>query len=348
MPRAVILGATGYAGAELFHLLFEHPDVEIVGLFGSARRSGPVRFDDVHPRWRGLTDLTIAPAHVTAVIDAHPDAVFLATPHAASHELVPPLLEAGLTVFDLSGAFRLSCGDQFAAHYGFAHAHASALEEAVYGLPERNRDALAHAELVAVPGCYPTASILAIAPFVDAGILDETTPVIVDAISGVSGAGRAPTEGNAFCAVSARAYGVLEHRHEPEIAEHAGTDVVFTPHLAPFDRGIHATVHLTLAPEYAECSPHELLQVHYADEPFVRVLPAGAMPSVGAVRGTNFCDLGAAHDPERRHVVVTSAIDNLLKGAAGQAVQCFNLRFGLPETKALRHGAPAAAALSGA
>jgi N-acetyl-gamma-glutamyl-phosphate reductase len=344
--RTSIIGAGGYAGAELVGLLAGHDAVEIAGLFGSESRghgahAGAVgspasptasRFDDVFPRFRGQIDLPLEATSLERVLAGAPDAVFLATPHEVSHDLAPALLERGIVVFDLSAAFRLRDPAGYPKHYGFTHAHPALLESAVYGLPEHHAAQIRTADLIALPGCYPTSIVLPLAALIDAGVIDTNQPIIADSTSGVSGAGRSAALKSMFCEVSYQPYGVLSHRHAPEICEHAGADVIFTPHLAPFDRGIVSTIHATLAPGCDEASVRGALEEACGDEPFVRLLPRGVWPSVSAVRCTNFCDIALAVDETRHHLILTSAIDNLVKGAAGQAVQCFNIRFGLPVT----------------
>lgn len=343
MIRTCIIGAGGYAGAELVNLLLSHDEVELVGVFGSearatgADKSGPQRLDQVFPRFRGQSDLAIEVTSLERILALQPDAVFLATPHEVSHDLAPKLLDAGIVVFDLSAAFRLSDPAAYPKHYGFAHAHPHLLSTAVYGLAERNAERIASANLIAVPGCYPTSIVLPLAPLLDAGAIDVKTPIIADCTSGVSGAGRSATLKSLFCEVSYQPYGVLSHRHAPEISEHVASgrgnaDVIFTPHLAPYDRGIVSTIHATLAPDWNEQSLRAKLREAYHEQVFLRILPAGAWPSVNAVERTNFCDIGLAVDEVRRHLIIVSAIDNLLKGAAGQAVQCMNIRFGFSPT----------------
>ena len=339
MKRAVIIGAGGYTGAELAAILLRHPHAELVGLFNSGRAGGPVRgFDELFPRFRGEIDLPVLPLDLDAVASLAPDAVFLCTPHEASASLAPALLERALLTLDLSAAFRLPDAALYPKHYAFEHERPDLLGEAVYGLPERTRAAIAGARLIAVPGCYPTGAILPIAPLVDAGAIRPGTRPIIDSTSGVSGAGRTPSERTHLCEVSQQPYGVLNHRHQPEIAAHAGTPVVFTPHLGPFDRGILSTIHVELADGWDRARVGAALDAAYADEPFVRLLPAGQWPSVGAVRGTNYLDLAFAVDTSHAagaHLILVSAIDNLVKGASGQAVQCMNIRLGLPETAGL-------------
>lgn len=329
--RLVIVGAAGYSGVELLSLLLSHPGAEVVGLFGSEGRTEETPIAAASPRLRGRTPLAIRPVSVDAVRALKPDAVFLATPNEASHALAPKLLEAGLTVLDLSGSFRLRDAALYPAFYGFGHEHPSLLERAVYGLPELNRAAIAKAALIAVPGCYPTSAILALAPLVRAGAVEKGRRPVVDAISGVSGAGKTPTARTHFCEVSVQPYNVLKHRHNPEIDQHAGAAVVFTPHLGPYSRGIVSTIHVDLAAGWTAARVGDVYKGAYSGEPFVRLLPAGEWPSVLGVERTNFCDIGFAVDEPHRHLIVVSAIDNLVKGAAGQAVQCMNIRLGLPE-----------------
>jgi len=339
--RTAIVGASGYAGAELLAILAAHPNAEVVALFGSSRRGdeGTPTAADLFPRFEGaiVGTLPITPFDVAGAVALGLDAIFLATPHELSHEVARTLVDAGIVVLDLSAAFRLSDRAVFERNYGFAHGHAALLSEAVYGLAEFNAARIADARLVAVPGCYPTASILAIRPLVDAGLVDAARPAIVDAVSGVSGAGRKAEVKSLFCEVSMQAYGVFKHRHRPEIAEHAGIATIFTPHLGCYDRGILATVHLELVAGTTAEQARAAFEAAYAGRPFVRILKAGRWPSVAAVERTNFCDIGLAVEATElgTHAIVESAIDNLVKGAAGQAVQCMNIRFGFDETAGL-------------
>ncbi|MGA0287106.1 MAG: N-acetyl-gamma-glutamyl-phosphate reductase [Phycisphaerales bacterium] len=327
--RCAVVGATGYAGGELLERLLGLRRVEIVGLFGSDRRSGePPQIGDVHPRLRSRLDGVVRPADAESILATRPDAVFLATPHETSHDLAPALLAGGTVVLDLSAAFRLPDPADYPRHYGFRHEHPELLARAAYGLAELNAEAIAASDLIAVPGCYPTAVILPLRPLSDAGLLAAGEPVIVDAVSGASGAGRAPNARTVFSEVSLQAYGVMCHRHEPEMNAHGGAEVVFTPQLGAFDRGILATIHVRLRPGTSESTVRETLAAAY-DGPFVRLLPPGRWPAVRHVERTNHCDIGLAVHPRHPHVVISSAIDNLVKGASGQAVQCFELRFGL-------------------
>jgi N-acetyl-gamma-glutamyl-phosphate reductase len=352
--RVAIVGASGYAGAELLAILASHPAAEVVALFGSSRKAdeGAPTAADLFPRFEAqpIGALPVQPFDLEAVRALGLDAIYLATPHELSHEAAPALVAMGIVVLDLSAAFRLSDRAVFEKNYGFAHAHAALLAEAVYGLAEFHADAIARARLVAVPGCYPTASILAIRPLVEAGLVDLSRPAIVDAVSGVSGAGRKAEVKSLFCEVSMQAYGVFKHRHRPEIAEHAGIATIFTPHLGCYDRGILATVHLELKAGVGEAEVRAAYESAYEGRPFVRILKAGRFPSVAAVERSNFCDLGFAVEPHAHgaHLVVESAIDNLVKGAAGQAVQCMNIRFGLDERAGMLPAPQAALAAGGA
>jgi N-acetyl-gamma-glutamyl-phosphate reductase len=335
-----VVGAGGYTGAELVSILLGHSSAEVRGVFGSEKRGegSPQAISSVFPRLRGRCDLPLLPASIDAIAALAPDAVFLCTPHQASHDLAPLLAERGIAVFDLSASFRLKDPALYPKHYGFEHRHPGWLKKAVFGIPELFRDQLVDADLVAVAGCYPTSAILALAPLVRAGAIEAGRRPIVDSVSGVSGAGRHATTANLFCEVSLQPYNVFKHRHNPEMDAYVGTPVVFTPHLGCFDRGILSTMHVDLATGWNGARVSEILRAAYADEPFVRLLPSGEWPSVAAVRHTNFCDIGWAVDEVNHHLIIVSAIDNLVKGAAGQAVQCMNARFGLPETLALLDG----------
>jgi N-acetyl-gamma-glutamyl-phosphate reductase len=347
--RVVIVGAAGYSGVELLSILLGHPGVEIVGLFGSdkgasaAAASDSPSIGELHPRFRGVLDLAVRPATFEAILGLRPDAVFLATPHAASHDLAPALVERGVIVLDLSASFRFREAWVYPKHYGFEHAHAGLLGRAVYGLVEMFREDIRKADLIAVPGCYPTSAILALAPLVKAGAIDASRRVIVDSISGVSGAGRSANVATLFCEVSLRPYEVFKHRHTPEIEAYAGTKVWFTPSVGPYERGIVSTIHAELNSGWDLARVRAVLDGAYDGERFVRVLKGGTWPSVAGVVRTNFCDIAVdtregdvgADGAARQHLIMVSAIDNLVKGAAGQAVQCFNVRFGFAEGTAL-------------
>lgn len=337
--RVVIVGAGGYSGAELVSIISQHPGAEVVGLFASARREKgdqAGKFEDLFPRFRGICELPVLPVEIGAVAALKPDAVFLATPHEASVELAPQLLKTAAVVLDLSAAFRLKNPGLYPKHYGFEHGHAALLKDAVYGLPELYREEIAKAFLIAVPGCYPTSAILPLAPLNRAGLIREGVRPIVDSASGVTGAGRGANVKYLLAEVSLQPYGVFSHRHQPEIDAYAGMPTLFTPHLVAFDRGILSTIHVDLAQGTTAQRVSAVFGEAYAKEPFVRLLPPNLFPAVSDVRYTNFCDIGWAIDEANSHLLVFSAIDNLVKGAAGQAVQCMNICLGLGETSGLR------------
>ena len=343
MTRVAIVGAAGYAGAELVRLVIGHPSLDLT-VVTSSQDVGK-RVCDLYPALAGC-DLAYV-EHDAALVAAHADLAFLAVPHTAAMAMVPALLDAGLLVVDASADFRLKDAAVFERWYDAVHTAPGLLAEAVYGLPELWRDAIPGARLVACPGCYPTATLLAAAPAVRAGVV--TSPkVIADAISGVSGAGRTPNATTHFvnASESVSAYKVAAHRHTPEIAQGlndlglAGAALVFTPHLAPLDRGLLATVYLEVSPELDLEAAHALYAAAYAGESFIAVCAPGLQPATGHVRGSNRAHLGVALDEATHTLVVTCAIDNLVKGTSGQAVQCANLLLGLAETTGLDHPVP--------
>jgi N-acetyl-gamma-glutamyl-phosphate reductase len=334
-----IVGAAGYAGVELTRLVSGHPEMSLTMVTSAADAGTAVC--DLYPSLARV-DLTYVEPDTRAVAEAA-QLVFLAVPHTAAIAMAPALLEAGLTVVDLSADFRLADAATYERWYGVPHTAAELLSEAVYGLPELARaDLAASPRLVACPGCYPTASLLAAVPAIEAGAA-ASERVIVDAKSGVSGAGRLLSSGTHFVnaneAVSA--YKVASHRHTPEIAEQlsiaAGRQVAltFTPHLVPMNRGLLATVYLEMVEPVSTDDLVELYAERFAGEPFVTVHGAGRMPSTAEVRGSNRAHIGVAADEEAGTIVAVCAIDNLMKGASGQAVQCANLVLGLPETSGL-------------
>lgn len=340
--RVAIVGVGGYTGQELVRLVHGHPLLSISGLFGSSATAGR-SVADVAPVLRDLRDDQVLEGSAKAIIASKASVAFLATPHEASVSLAASLLNAGVSVVDLSAAFRLSNPAAYPIHYGFEHARPDLLAEAVYGLPELHRSALRSAKLIASPGCYPTSAILPIAALVAAGLVDTTRDIIIDSTSGVSGAGRKANERTSFCEVSQSPYGVFGHRHQPEIDQYSGTSTVFTPHLGPYARGICSTMHLTLAEGVSEDAIRAAWHEKYSGDPFVRLLPSGVWPSVGAVAYTNFIDIACA--VRDRHLIVVSCIDNLLKGASGQAVQAFNTSMGWDERLGIVPGVTAGEAL---
>jgi N-acetyl-gamma-glutamyl-phosphate reductase len=330
---AGVVGFRGYSGAELVSILDRHPHAGPVLLEHRADSE-----DRPRPRgWKGARRASCTPETVHA---EGIEVVFLATPAEVSMELAPKMLEAGARVIDLSGAFRLKTVDNYTRWYKEPHTEPAWLGEAVYGLPELNRAAIVGARLVANPGCYPTAASLAIAPLVASGKVDLAAGIVCDAKSGVSGAGRKPSLKTSFCEVTENysAYSILDHRHVPEVLMNTGLDEAafsFTAQLIPIHRGILETIYFR-APRIA--SAGELLAVYearYKDEPFVRLYDPAKVPDLAAVNHTNFCDIGIKFDAATGRGVVVAAIDNLVKGAAGQAVQNMNLMFGHAETDGL-------------
>lgn len=342
-----IVGAAGYAGIEAVRLVLGHPGMRLVAVT-SAQEAGR-RVDDVYPVLAGLTDAVFADVDPGA-IGAAADLALLAVPHTAAMAITQSLLDAGVRVVDASADFRLKDRAVYEQWYDVSHTAAHLLEEAVYGLPELDRTGLADARLVAAPGCYPTATILAAMPALAAGVASGSR-VIVDAKSGVSGAGRSHSAGTHFPLVneSLAPYKVTSHRHTPEIAQAlsgiVGSDVkvVFSPHLVPMTRGLLATVYLELAEEHRDLTAEDAVALYaqrYAGEPFVTVHPAGRMPNTREVNGTNRAHIGLAVDSAAGMLVVACAIDNLVKGTSGQAIQCANLMFGLDETAGLSMPVP--------
>jgi len=321
-----VAGATGFTGQELLRLLARHPGVTIT----AATSSGATAARRL-PALNGLWNGTIVPLDASA-LEREAELVFLALPDSAAAELAPRFVSAGVRVIDLSGAFRLRDKTARARWYPETHAMPDGL---VYGLTERARTEVRSARMVANPGCYPTASLLPLEPLQAAGLLVPNTDVIVDAKSGVSGAGKNPTERTHFSEVhgSLSAYGVLGHRHGVEIEQGLGREVTFTPHLLPLDRGIFATIYVRVPPGTTEEALGDVFQAAYAGEPFIRLVGA-ALPEIKHVAHTNFCDIGWRVDPSGRAILV-SVIDNLLKGASGQAVQNMNVMLDQPETAGL-------------
>ncbi len=339
-PRVAVVGASGYAGAELARLLARHPGVRLTAL--GADSSAGKRPEELYPALRGLGLPTYAKLGA-AELAAEADVAFLALPHTESLAVVPRLLEAGLKVVDLSGDFRLGDASQYEAFYRHAHDRPDLLKEAVYGLPEIHGARVAGARLVSNPGCYTTTAILALYPLLKAGLL-RPEALVIDAKSGVSGYGRKLSSFNQFCEVDGNfiAYKVAgSHQHIPEIEQElsaaAGTrlTVTFTPHLLPLNRGIFATSYGLAAPGADEAALQACLADFYAGRPFVRALRGAEMPSLRSVVGTNLIEIAARLDARAGRVVVFSATDNLVKGAAGQAVQNMNLMLGLPEEAGL-------------
>jgi N-acetyl-gamma-glutamyl-phosphate reductase len=333
--KVAIVGGTGYTGVELLRLLVAHSQVELQAITSRADAGTPV--SQMFPSLRGYVDLSFV--HPDEAHLEQCDLVFFATPNGIAMQQVRALLDAGVRVIDLAADFRIKDVAEWEKWYGMSHACPELVAEAVYGLPEINREQIGKARLVANPGCYPTAVQLGFLPLLEAGLVDVST-LIADAKSGVSGAGRKAEMGILFSEASDnfKAYGVAGHRHLPEIrqglARMAGQEVglTFVPHLTPMIRGIHATLYARLQ---GDADLQALYERRYATETFVDVLPPGSHPDTRSVRGANHCRI-AVHRPQQANtVVVLSVIDNLVKGAAGQAVQNMNIMFGLPEALAL-------------
>lgn len=334
-----IVGATGYTGVELLRLLANHPHAEVVAI--TSRGEAGVHIADYFPSLRGVYDLTFCDPEQADL--AVCDVVFFATPHGVAMRDAPALLAKGVRVIDLSADFRLKDVPTWEKWYGLPFTAQAALQEAVYGLCELNRAQIAQARLVANPGCYPTCVSLPLIPLLKQQVVREDMPIIADCKSGVSGAGRKAAVGTLFCEAgdNFKAYGVGGHRHLPEIRqiinqlqENVADKLIFVPHLTPMIRGMHATTYVHLQDGV---NPHDLLADFYADSAFVDVMPAGSTPDTRSVRGANVCRIAVQRAPECADNVwiLLSVQDNLVKGAAGQAVQNMNIMFGLPETAGL-------------
>jgi N-acetyl-gamma-glutamyl-phosphate reductase len=333
-----IVGGTGYTGVELLRLLAQHPEVELKAVTSRTEAGMPV--SQMYPNLRGRVDLPFSEPSLENLGAC--DVVFFATPNGVAMKQVPELLAQGVKIIDLAADFRLKDPAQWQQWYGMPHTSEDLLAEAVYGLPEVNREAIKTARLVANPGCYPTAVQLGFLPLLKAGLIDSQS-LIADAKSGVSGAGRKAEVATLLCEAgdSFKAYGVAGHRHLPEIKQGlasisgAPVGLTFVPHLLPMIRGIHATLYARLTADVSDIQA--LYEQTYQHEAFVDVLPAGSHPETRSVRGANMCRM-AVHRPQGGDtVVILSVIDNLVKGAAGQAVQNMNIMCGLPETTGLNH-----------
>ncbi|MBI1910676.1 MAG: N-acetyl-gamma-glutamyl-phosphate reductase [Deltaproteobacteria bacterium] len=338
MLNVAIVGGSGYTGFELLRILTQHPTAKVVEATSRQYKGKPV--SEVFPSLKGYyDDLIFSEPEDFKRLSV--DVVFSALPHGASQEVVPALLEADNRVIDLSADFRLHSLETYKTWYG-EHKADFLLPEAVYGLPELHRAAIKDAHLVANPGCYPTSAILALSPLLRAGLADKES-IIVDSKSGVSGAGRGANIDTSYVEVSSgfKAYKIGSHRHTPEIEQEltgvAGSDIniTFTPHLIPVSRGILTTTYAKLTKSVSAKEVYELYRETYRSEPFVRVLPEGTFPNISNVRGSNYCDIGIFTDEKRKQVIAVSAIDNLVKGASGQAVQNMNIMFWLKEDMAL-------------
>jgi N-acetyl-gamma-glutamyl-phosphate reductase len=338
MIKTAIIGASGYTGFELMRILLAHPEAELVAVTSRQYKGRMVA--DVFPALAGLTRLSFTDTDdLNSIGEA--ELVFTALPHGTSQEVVSQLAGNGSNIIDLSADFRLKEPDVYREWYG-EHTACKLLQEAVYGLPELHRDQVRGAKVVANPGCYPTSAILGLAPLLRAELI-ETKNIVIDAKSGVSGAGRGATLATSFVEVNDgfKAYSVGVHRHTPEIEQELsllageGIKVSFTPHLLPVSRGILSTIYATLR---QEITTEALLSVYadlYVDEPFVRLMGMDVFPNISQVRGSNYCDIGVRADGRTGMVTIVSVIDNLIKGASGQAVQNMNIMYNLPEETGL-------------
>ncbi len=338
MIKTAIIGASGYTGFELMRILLAHPEAELVAVTSRQYKGRVV--SDIFPALAGLTRLSFTDTDdLNSIGEA--ELVFTALPHGTSQEVVSQLAGNGSKVIDLSADFRLKEPDVYREWYG-EHTACELLKSAVYGLPEFHRDQVKGAKVVANPGCYPTSAILGLAPLLRAGLI-ETNSIVIDAKSGVSGAGRGATLATSFIEVNDgfKAYSVGVHRHTPEIEQELsllageGIRVSFTPHLLPVSRGILSTIYATLR---QEITTEALLSVYadlYVDEPFVRLMGMDVFPNISQVRGSNYCDIGVRADGRTGRVTIVSVIDNLIKGASGQAVQNMNIMYNLPEETGL-------------
>lgn len=335
MLNVGIVGGTGYTGVELLRLLARHPGAHISAITSRKEAGTPVA--DMFPSLRRVLDIAFSTPEDSALDKC--DVVFFATPHGVAMDKGPALVAAGVKIIDLAADFRLRDTQTFEKWYKMPHTATALLEESVYGLPEVNREAIRKARVIGLPGCYPTSVQLGLKPALEAGLIDPTQ-LIADCKSGVSGAGRKAEVGllHAEAADNFKAYGVGGHRHHPEIIQGlsrmTGADVslIFTPHLTPMIRGIHSTIYARIT---AEADFQKCYEVAYDGEPFIDVMPAGSMPDTRSVRGTNTCRIAVHRVGAGDMLMILSVIDNLTKGAAGQAVQVMNLMFDLPETSGL-------------
>jgi N-acetyl-gamma-glutamyl-phosphate reductase len=339
-PRNIaVIGVTGYTGFELATLLLRHPAIT-QPTFYVRETNGFHGLSQLFPRLHGCGEAPLRALSTEAITSSDAGTAFLATPHEVSAELAPQLLDSGLRVIDLSGAFRFSSAETFTSWYKLLAPHAERLDEAVYGMPELYADQIRSAKLVANPGCYATSVILALRPLSQAGVLASSQNVVCDCKSGASGAGKDPRRDLHFVEVdeNLRAYNLFSHRHTPEILEHTGlpeSRVIFTTHLLPVARGIFSTIYVSLETKQTPESIEKLYREFFAGKPLVRIWPAGKLPELQHVANTNFCDIGFALDKDGERLIVASCLDNLGKGAAGQAVQNLNVMLGIEEQTGL-------------
>ena len=339
MIKTALIGGTGYTGQELARMLYTHPEVKIEGIL--TRSYAGELFSDIYPNLKNMTDNRCVDFEDKKVIE-NSDVIITALPHGVSAPVVMDAYQQGKKVIDLGADFRFSDVNVYEKLYDVVHCCPVLLDKAVYGIPEINREEIEGRDIVGNPGCYPTCSILTTAPLLKEEIVEENS-IIIDAKSGVSGAGRSLNQGSLFCECndSIKAYGVATHRQMPEIEEQLSkisgksVRVSFTPHLTPMNRGILATVYATMKKDISVKDLYEVYTEFYRGEYFVRIMEPGKMPETRQVRGSNYCDIGVAVDKHTNRVIVCGAIDNLVKGASGQAIQNMNIICGLPEKMGL-------------
>lgn len=340
-PRQIaVVGVTGYTGFELAQILVRHPGIKSV-TFYMRDTQGKHCLAELFPQLRGIGEAPLRTLSVSEIIASTAGTAFLATPHEVSAEIAPQLVQAGIRVIDLSGAFRFHSADTFTSWYKLPAPHADSLSHSVYGLPELYASQIATARLVANPGCYATSVILAVRPLAQAGLVAADSSVVCDCKSGASGAGKDPRRDLQFVEVDEnfKAYNLFSHRHTPEILEHTGLTedrVTFSTHLLPLARGILSTIYINLSKPKTGIEIETVYRQFFAARPMVRVWAAGTLPELQHVAHTNFCDIGFCIDKSGQRLIVVSCLDNLGKGAAGQAVQNFNLMLGIEEQTALR------------
>ncbi len=338
--NVAVIGASGYVGAELIGLLVQHDKISLQHLLVSENSvSCGKTFSELHPRWQGICELPLQSFSQTwfdqFIVTASKkiDAVFFATPHEFSADWAQKFVDAGVKVFDLSGGFRLKDAADYPKYYGFEHTDTASLALAQYGLAEWQAQEIAATHLIAVPGCYPTASLLSLKPITHNNLHLENSIIVVNGISGVTGAGRKASLATNFNEVSLTPYNILQHRHQPEISQEANAEVIFNPHLAPYKRGLLATVTLQLKSDVTTAQVDHAYVDAYQEQPLIRLTPN--WPKIDNVAQTPFADIHWQYDEQKHTLVVSCAIDNLLKGAASQAVQCANISLGLSSAYSL-------------
>lgn len=333
MLNVLIVGASGYSGAELVNYINRHKFAKIKKIFISKDSINVGKsFSDVHPEYTNVINLSFESIENFVAIKENIDVVFLATDHNVSHTLVPFFMEYNCIVIDLSGAYRINNINIYSEYYGFIHHYEKILKKSVYGLAEWNYNKIRKAKLISVPGCYATCIQLALKPLVETDLLSKSYIPIINAISGVSGGGRQPNINNSFCEVSLAPYNIFTHRHTPEITAHLGIPVIFIPHLGSFSRGIIATITCKLKTNLKLTKIYDIYNTFYKDKSLIRIYK-NTFPSIKGILKLPFFDIGFAIKNE--YLVIVAAEDNLLKGAAAQAVQCFNIRCGFSEIESI-------------